>query len=70
VSRYREARFVSNSATALAADEQPLTSIRASRDFSKGAAASTRWTCPGLRDTWGVVVDVDFVLFEPLLSTA
>jgi hypothetical protein len=28
------------------------------------------WTCPGLRDTWGVVVDGDFVLFEPLLSTA
>jgi hypothetical protein len=28
------------------------------------------WTCPGLRDTWGVVVDVDFVLFEPLFSTA
>ncbi|MGN6870427.1 MAG: hypothetical protein ACTHMY_18715 [Solirubrobacteraceae bacterium] len=35
------------------------------------AKAITRlWTCPGLRDTLGLVVDVDFVVFEPLLSTA
>jgi hypothetical protein len=26
------------------------------------------WTCPGLRDAWGLVVDV--VLFERLFSTA